>query len=334
MLDFVRQTLPNLSWLRDSEHQVALRPECWSSEPKADSLNFYAPRFDLKKSPAPWLVGEPVEWPNEMSAPKATQLVARQTPDQGTFALVHQRILEAIKSGGLTKAVPYVSESFQVSEDINWAQWPEARAHWNEQIAFGFQLGDEGMAGITPELLFHVRGCFLTTMALAGTCPLDGPSLLNDKKERWEHDVVIEHIVECLNVLGAITVHETKDVRFPTLRHLRTPITVELNQAPSFDDLVARLHPTAALGGWPRAAALNFLSDHHEDRGRFGAPFGFLTPDEMLCAVAIRSVQWKGRTARVMSEAGVVAGSQADREWRELELKRQSTLKLLGAPWL
>lgn len=334
MLDFMRQTLPNLCWLRDSEHQVALEPAEWSAAPRPNVLNFYAPSFDVESSKTPWLVGEDISWPDSSFNSTLSSPTTHRPPDEDAFFKIHSEICEKLIGGEFKKVVPYISDVYAFSENLSWRNWPRARDLWTDQWAYGFHMNDEGMVGVTPEILFHVRGQTLTTMALAGTGRLGGPSLLEDKKEKLEHDLVIEHIVQSLRGLGAITVGQTQELNYPKLKHLKTPIHLQLENPPVFGDLIHRLHPTAALGGWPRAEALNFLREKGEPRGRFGAPFGFIRGEQMLAVVAIRSLQWQKNRAQVFSGAGVVSGSVAEREWRELQLKRRATLEQLGAPWL
>jgi menaquinone-specific isochorismate synthase len=169
-------------------------------------------------------------------------------------------------------------------------------------------------------------------MALAGTGKLDGPNLLDDKKERYEHEVVIEHIVRELGTWGKADVGQTEERAFGMLKHLYTPIQLKLTREISFMDLVVHLHPTAALGGWPRQPAVEWLErqEFHVGRKRFGAPFGYADGDEMMCVVAIRGLQWWGKRARLSAGCGVVEGSVALREWQELELKRRATSHALG----
>ena len=113
---------------------------------------------------------------------------------------------------------------------------------------------------------------------------------------------------------------------------MHTPIQVKLQSEPSFAELVARLHPTAALGGWPREAALSWLQsqDFHRRRRRFGAPFGWQKGGDMFCVVAIRCLQWKNSQALLASGCGVVMGSHAEKEWKELALKRRAIIQNLG----
>ena len=72
-----------------------------------------------------------------------------------------------------------------------------------------------------------------------------------------------------------------------------------------------------------------FLSD--SARGIFGAPFGFQSNlSEGFCIVAIRNLYWDGRQTKLYSGCGIVEKSQIKKEWKELEVKRNSVKQMLG----
>jgi menaquinone-specific isochorismate synthase len=102
----------------------------------------------------------------------------------------------------------------------------------------------------------------------------------------------------------------------------------------SFAEMVRRLHPTAALGAWPRnEAAERWLreADRGVKRRTFGAPFGLEREDRSaLALVSIRNVQWQGEHVRVGSGAGLIAESRLDRELEELREKREQVKALFG----
>ncbi len=174
----------------------------------------------------------------------------------------------------------------------------------------------------------------LSTMALAGTRALNGPSLLEDPKEMHEHRIVVEGMVERLAPLGQVTVGETQELELPTLAHLYTPIEVVPNRSVAFAEWVSALHPTAAIGAWPKEEGWCWLLDqpNADERGRYGAPFGFIPPDREAgtCLVAIRNVQWANGEAKLLAGGGIVAASQVDREWREFNAKLDSIQEALG----
>jgi len=105
--------------------------------------------------------------------------------------------------------------------------------------------------------------------------------------------------------------------------HLETRLHGHLRDQSTLLDLVERLHPTPAVGGWPRRAALHWLERHEAlERGWYAAPVGWLSAAESgTFAVAIRSALLRDRGALAFVGAGIVPGSVPQAEWHETELK-------------
>ena len=97
-------------------------------------------------------------------------------------------------------------------------------------------------------------------------------------------------------------------------------------------DLVARLHPTPAVGGAPQAAALAWIAAHeHVERGLYAGPFGaFDRAGNGEFIVAIRSGLLAASEAHLFAGAGIVAGSEAQGELRETRWKLRGLLAALG----
>ena len=66
------------------------------------------------------------------------------------------------------------------------------------------------------------------------------------------------------------------------------------------------------------------------DRGWFAAPVGWVGNDAAEFAVGIRSGLVDGHKLHLYSGAGIVQGSLAEEEWREIDLKLTSFLAALN----
>jgi isochorismate synthase EntC len=156
---------------------------------------------------------------------------------------------------------------------------------------------------------------------------------LDNVKERAEHDIVVRGLRAALAPL-CDTVCETGPHLHALrhVRHLRTGFSGVLKAPLHVLDLVGRLHPTAAVGGAPRGAALAWLDAHeHMDRGLYAGPFGaFDRAGNGLFVVAIRSGLMDARGARLFAGAGIVAGSLVAREFSETRWKLEGLLHALG----
>ncbi len=310
------------------------------SHPEPGRPSFYITDYFLD-SEAPWAV--PAEW--EVMA--AGDLAARLGPpdsltvdwapvEDASLQFLFRSAHSAVSGGTLRKVVPALFEEGRIrAGDPARALLPRLPALPPSLSAYGYRIGSEGMIGATPEALFTMNGRRLETAAVAGT---RGTSrrheLLSDPKERSEHDLVVRDIAAQLAPLGNVTTRETALLELPGLAHLVTPIASELREHVGFDRIVAQLHPTAALGVWPRSGAgTNWLreADRGVERGPFGAPFGAILEDgSAICLVAIRNVIWRGDRVRIGSGAGILAESTLASERKELKRKRDQVRALFG----
>jgi isochorismate synthase EntC len=97
--------------------------------------------------------------------------------------------------------------------------------------------------------------------------------------------------------------------------------------------LAGKLHPTPAVGGLPRPAALAAIATLEGfDRGLYAGPVGWVDGrGEGEWAVALRGAELDGSRARLVAGAGIVAGSDPDAEWAETEAKLQAMLSAVKA---
>jgi menaquinone-specific isochorismate synthase len=197
--------------------------------------------------------------------------------------------------------------------------------------------------GASPELLVKVDGHQLTTMAMAGsiargdTAAADqalGQTLLRNAKDRQEHDLVVISILGRLaDVTSKLEIAPQPGLyKLKNIQHLYTPIRAQLSQAQGVLPLVKRLHPTPALGGSPRQAALAFIQQAElAPRGWYAAPIGWLDYKlDGAFAVGIRSAVAQDRRLWLYAGAGIVAASDPDKEWQETALKFRPMQEAVG----
>ena len=173
----------------------------------------------------------------------------------------------------------------------------------------------------------------LTTAAVAGTVKHENENLLiNDPKLKIEHDLVIEGILHSLSPFGEVDVGKTEILRLSHFSHAKTPIRVQLNRGDCIDALTRALHPTPALGAFPKENGSKWLKDYaiRQARGRYGAPVGLKIRDHFYCYVAIRNIQWTTNSAYLGVGGGVVQASNEQDEIEELALKFEATRTMLN----
>lgn len=194
------------------------------------------------------------------------------------------------------------------------------------------------LVGATPEQLVAKRGAEITTMALAGSVDSCEPhperALRASAKDHREHELVVRGIAGALDALcERVDVAREPSVRaLPNVLHLETRIRARAKAGTHILDFVGALHPTAAVAGTPRPAALAWIAAREpEPRGWYAGPFGWIDArgDGELC-VTLRSALTRGTDAWVYAGAGIVAGSDPDRELAEGDCKMRPMLRALG----
>jgi len=204
-----------------------------------------------------------------------------------------------------------------------------------ERTRFAVLAGGRLLLGATPERLFRLSpGGRLETEALAGTAATgDEERLLASTKDREEHDLVVRGIRRALAPL----VEELEGPpepgirRLPGLVHLWTPLAGRVRPGVTAADVLRALHPTPAVAGTPREAALAWLRDHEAPRGAFAAPLVVSWPDGTVEAfVVLRAAVLEGRALHLRAGAGIVAGSDPARETDEILAKLRATVAGLG----
>jgi len=258
---------------------------------------------------------------------------------RGSVALA----LEAIAGGRLDKVV-------LAREALVEAAWPFPRAELLRRLraragleAYVYASG--GLVGASPELLVSRRGRVAISRPMAGTVPRGATAaaearglarLTGSAKEAVEHRLVVDAVTEGLaKVADRVEVAPPEVVRLATVAHLATEVTADLTEPlPSALELAGLLHPTPAVGGCPRDAAMAAIAALEPfDRGRYAGPVGWVdAAGDGEWAVALRCAALDGRRARLLAGAGIVPGSDPDAEWAETEHKLAAMLEVLLGP--
>jgi salicylate biosynthesis isochorismate synthase len=261
-----------------------------------------------------------------------------------------QQAIDGIRSGQLEKVVVARDAHITAGSTIDPVVWLVAlRERFPSCTLFAVGEGDAVFLGASPERLIRMRGEFVETAAIAGTAPRGasraadqalGEALRRSSKDSEEHAIVVRYmksiLAECCDTIEVDP--EPRLLRTRTVQHLCTELRGHRSGNPpaSLIELVSRLHPTPAVGGAPREAALRWLAEHESvSRGWFAGPVGFLQSDgDGEFSVALRSALVRGNTATAWAGAGIVARSEPRAEYTETELKLRTALGplLWGAP--
>jgi isochorismate synthase len=251
--------------------------------------------------------------------------------------------LEAIESPGLEKLVltRRVELALAGEPDLDRVlAWLAAR--YPDAAVFAVRRPGVSLVGASPERLLGLEHGLVVADALAGSAPravcddadqMLGGNLLGDPKELAEHAVVVREILSALEPLctALVASHAPSLLRLPNVQHLASHVHGRVKPGVGVFELLERMHPTPAVGGAPRAAALDWLRRHGEaDRGWYTGGVGWLDDAGADLWVALRCAALHGRQASLFAGAGIVAGSDPAQELRETGWKLQAMLEALA----
>ena len=204
----------------------------------------------------------------------------------------------------------------------------------------------EGLVAASPEMLVSRVGDVVRSHPMAGTAPRGGDpaadqrlagALLSSAKDRHEHQITIDMVHDTLLPWCSYLDYEAEPsvVAVANVQHLATLVEGRLSRpAPSVLELVAALHPTPAVAGWPRAEAATWIAEHERlDRGRYAGTAGWADArGNGTWCVTVRAAELAGPVARVFAGVGVVPDSDPAAELAETSAKFEALLTALVRP--
>ena len=331
---------------RDSDHNPALflpadvrydlaHPEAVAVAPAAREL---VPALTA------WLALPPVAgqlaWHHspQPAPPAATEAEYTALVSAGVAAIETKAVVKVVSSRAARRALPAGFDPLRAFGEL-CEKYPRAFVSLVSVPGVGTWLGasPEVLAEVTADGQFH-------TMALAGTQPLVPGSRPQDaiwrQKEIEEQALVARYIVNCFKQLRLREYHETgpRTVAAGQLLHLRTDFEVDLKNVPNpaslGTDMLRLLHPTSAVCGMPKAAALAFLQQHEGyDRAYYSGflgPVNVEAPGVARLFVNLRCLQLRATEAILYAGTGLTVDSDPAREWQETEMKLQTVSTVLN----
>lgn len=254
------------------------------------------------------------------------------------------RVLDGIENNQFKKVVLARKSEVHLDHPITAAQLLKASYQQNLN-SFHFLIAlnpHHAFIGSTPERLYRRIGRELHTEALAGTIGRGANAsqdmelanwLAQDKKNLNENQLVVDDILERLQPLTQAidTEVDTRLVRLREVQHLKRSISCELKPMIYGAELLDALQPTAAVAGLPRFEAMQFIRENEPfARGWYAGSVGYVGSDQAEFCVAIRSALVLKESLQLFAGAGIVTGSESDKEWQELNRKMATLLSLIS----
>ena len=202
----------------------------------------------------------------------------------------------------------------------------------------------DGFIGSSPETLVRVSRGAVSARVLAGTTARGADAeadhdravaLATSTKDLDEHGFAVNSVVAALAPHSrTLTTSELPfTLKLPNLWHLASDVEGTLSDGSTSLDLIAALHPTAAVAGTPTAVALELIHELEPfDRGRYAGPVGWVGADgDGEWAVALRSAQVDAvGDITAYAGCGIVADSEPEREYLETKMKFRPIVEAFG----
>ena len=281
----------------------------------------------------------PVSGPVRREASTDRPRYAGSTLDDSTWLESVAQALDAIGMGSVEKIVLARDVLLWSRTDFDIHEILDGLAR---RFPSCFTFLVDGLVGASPELLLRRRGRYVASRVLAGTArrgpdPEEdarlGEGLMASRKDRWEHDLAARSVSEVLGPLcDRIDIPDAPSlVRLENVQHLGSDLSGTLAGPTHILDILESLHPTAAVAGTPRGAALALIRElEGMDRGRYAGPVGWCDASgDGEFAIALRCAHIEGGRARLFAGAGVVEGSLPESELMETWLKLRAMTEAL-----
>lgn len=199
---------------------------------------------------------------------------------------------------------------------------------------FYFDYGDFRIFGSSPEAQITIKNQVANIFPIAGTFKRSGDDLRdaeiareleNDPKESAEHVMLVDLARNDLSRhCGQVEVQAFKEVQYYShLIHLVSHVSGKLSPGISGFKVVADTYPAGTLSGAPKYRAMEIIDENEKTKRSFysGAIGFFGFNGDFNLAIMIRSFLSKNNTLFYQAGAGIVAGSIAESELKEVDNK-------------
>jgi anthranilate synthase component 1 len=199
---------------------------------------------------------------------------------------------------------------------------------------FYFDYGDFRIFGSSPEAQITIKNRVASIFPIAGTFKRSGDDekdaeiarqLENDPKESAEHVMLVDLARNDLSRhCEQVNVKAFKEVQYYShLIHLVSHVSGKLKPGTSSFKIVADTFPAGTLSGAPKYRAMEIIDENEKTKRSFysGAIGFFGFNGDFNHAIMIRSFLSKNNTLHYQAGAGIVAGSVAESELKEVDNK-------------
>ncbi len=255
-----------------------------------------------------------------------------QSEEKSFYQLI-QKTLNVINSGAFKKIVISRKIEYQSSKSPV-AVFMDLLTTYKEAMVYLWSHPKVGCwLGASPEKFLKKSKDGVQTQALAGTQVFNSQSKPTwGKKEVEEQALVVDQVRKDLALFFTseeIREYPPQSVRAGNLLHLSSMFKLP-NSSQNLGNLARALHPTPAVGGIPKAEAIQFIKQNEGyERSFYTGFFGPVTTDEADLFVNLRCAAYAAGKFNIYVGAGITLESDPVKEWEETQRKAQTLLKVL-----
>lgn len=244
-----------------------------------------------------------------------------------------EQLIESIRRGEAQKVVFSRNILSPLDESFDFVSvYGQLQKENPQAFVYCFYIPCHGLwMGATPELLLQKRASSVSTVALAGTMPQS--SMTWSDKNREEQAVVVRYIEQVLQSQGVscLKMEGPDSVVAGSMCHLQTRFRGELRQEGDVLSLLAALHPTPAVCGYPKAEAMRLIALHeHVGRSFYSGFIGPVCDGDFSFFVNLRCMKINANRAELFVGGGIMHDSEAEEEWQETMLKSKTMGRFVG----
>lgn len=260
---------------------------------------------------------------------------SKSFPDQNGWRKNVNSALAAINRNEIEKIVLARRMDYQFEDDVDPLSLMTLLREQNRSCYSILHQPRPGTTfiSVTPERLYLREDRKIFIDAVSSTLPRGSTpdedamlerKLLRDDKLRREHQYVADTIMADIASFcdGDPVIDGPSALKLDRIQHIASAITGQLKSEVDDEQVVDALHPTPAVAGVPREQAMVMISEMEPfTRGWYAGTIGMIDGDRAEFAVGIRSAVIHDNVISAYTGAGIIRGSDPDREWEEIESK-------------
>jgi menaquinone-specific isochorismate synthase len=309
---------------------IALTSISFDEQSEADSILIIPNKTWLFENDAAYEITMGELKPDEQLNPISGEFTAGAQSDQKFLAVV-EKAVERIEAGEIEKVVLAKDLILSTKGKLDLGK-ALSRLSKRYPDCWTYKIGN--VFGASPELLLKADAGIVSARVLAGTAGrgtdpdvdkaiADG--LAHSLKNKHEHLYAVQSLViELRPFCQSVEFDEEPfSLALPDLWHLATDVRGDLKPQFNLLDVIAKLHPTAAVAGTPREKSLEVIRELEPfDRAGYAGPVGWLSSTGSgEIAIALRGGIIEESQIRAIAGCGIVSESLPQAELDETELK-------------